>query len=357
MHLPWPILDIVALASLRSIDSCDVIKRVSTAASLEEVLESQPSLFADDVSAARNHAACALERAERNGTIVVPWWDATYPQRLRSIESPPAILWVRGELPSSATPTIGVVGTRACTAQYGKPVTERLIDEWIEYGCAIISGLAAGVDTIAHERTLRQRGITVAVIASGTDRISPRAAAHLADRIVDAGGAVVSEYRCGQAALPPFFPQRNRIISGISDAVAVIESARKGGALITAEFARRHGRPVFAVPGPITSSRSAGTNALLAHHQATMLCTATDVTSHLGIGRLVREPQPTFTPTPGSEHHAVLEVLNGGALHIDVIATRIGTDVGTTLIHLLELEIAGAVQQIEGLRFVRSNTV
>jgi DNA processing protein len=356
MHTTWPLADIVALASLRALEAAHVIARVSTMTSLEDALQQQASLLDDGLDALRRHAAAALDKAERNGTHVITWWHDAYPQRLRGIDAPPALLWVRGTLPANDVPAIGVVGTRACTAQYGKPVTERLVDEWVDSGCAIISGLAAGVDTVAHERTLRQRGVTVAVVASGTDRISPRSAAFLADRIVESGGAVVSEYRCGQAALPPFFPQRNRIISGLSDAVVVAESAIRGGALITAEFARKHGRALFAVPGPITSTRSAGTNALIAKGHAIMACTATDVTSHLGLGRLVREPLATFAAS-SPQQQAIVDVLDGGAMHIDAIATLVGTNVGTALVLLLELEIAGVVFQIEGLRFARSGSV
>ncbi len=356
MHSTWPLSDIVALASLRAFEAADVIRLVSTTASLAEALQPQPGLLDDGLDVLRGHAAAALDKADRNGTQVITWWHDAYPQRLRSIDAPPALLWVRGTLQPTETTAIGVVGTRACTAQYGKPVTERLVDEWVDHGCAIISGLAAGVDTVAHERTLRQGGITIAAVASGTDRISPRSASDLATRIVDAGGAIVSEYRCGQAALPPFFPQRNRIISGLSHAVVVVESAARGGALITAEFARRHGRALFAVPGPITSSRSAGTNALIAAGHAAMVCTATDVTAHLGVGRLVREPLATFSAS-SPQQQAIMDVLDGGAMHVDAIAVAIGTNVGTTLVHLLELEIAGVVCQFEGLRFARSGSV
>jgi len=357
MHTSWNTRDIASLAALRKIESADVINLVSTKSSLEEALETRGmQLLADDVEALRKHTEAALTRAHRNGTTIVSWWDSGYPARLRAIPAPPALLWVQGVLPSNDVPCIGIVGTRSCTAAYGKPVTEGLVDEFVRHGCAVVSGLAAGIDTVAHERTIKRTGVTMAVIASGTDRISPRSAHDLALRIVKHGGAVVSEYRCGQAALPPFFPQRNRIISGLSDAIVVVESAATGGALITAEFALRHNRPLFAVPGSITSSRSIGTHRLIAAGKARILCNAMDVTSAIGIGMILRERAPA-PALHDPVQHAIVQALCGGTLHVDAVARSVGIDVGTALVQLLELEIAGYVRQVDGLRFHHTNTV
>lgn len=253
------------------------------------------------------------------------------------------IVYVRGALPPESMPCVGVVGTRACTTQYGKPVTDALMKRWVEHGLAVISGLANGIDTLAHEATVRNGGVTVAVIASGIGRITPRHAQRLADQISQHNGAVVSEYPYHVAALPPYFPARNRIISGMSDAVVVIESNATGGALITAEFARQQGRPLYAVPGNITSSRSRGTNELLASGQARVLVDAETLLTELGL------EQPTTPPRTIPQE---LWFLGGDPLGIDAVAREWECSAAEALARLFQYELAGLVRQLPGSRFV-----
>ncbi|MCU0330651.1 MAG: DNA-processing protein DprA [Candidatus Kapabacteria bacterium] len=347
---PWPCRDIVALSLCSSLTAADVIAMAGALPTLEDAFDVLPALPGmQPCDALRDGAEQALRRAEVSGTDVITFFDDRYPERLRTIPAPPAMLWVQGALPPRSVPAVAVVGTRSCTASYGKPVTDTLTEAWVRAGCCIVSGLAAGVDTVAHERTLRSGGTTVAVIASGTDRISPSAAATLAKRIVDGGGAIVSEYRCGVAALPPYFPQRNRIIAGLADAVVVTESAAKGGALITAEFARRLQRPLYAVPGSILSSRSTGTNALLAAGLATMCVHADDVLASIGI-----TAQQTMFPLAASltpRQSAIVSALDGDDIHVDTLARHLNVDVGTVLSEMLALELTGAVVQTSPLRY------
>ncbi|MFN6113893.1 MAG: DNA-processing protein DprA [Bacteroidota bacterium] len=289
-------------------------------------------------------AAEQIERCKQLGVAVLAWHDPQYPTRLLDIASPPAVLFVRGSLPEPARPMLAIVGTRSCTIHYGKPVTEVLVESWTQRGAVIISGLAHGIDTVAHETTVRMRGSTVAVIASGIDRITPIVAQRMADRIVEGGGCIVSEHPCGVAALPPAFPARNRIISGMSDAVVVVESKRRGGALITADFARQQQRPLYAVPGPITSSRSEGCNALIADASARMLTCADDL----------RELPKWSAQRPAFESIDGLDT--GTPRHLDEIAMHWNCSASETMRRLLDLELEGRITRLPGNTFLARAT-
>jgi DNA processing protein len=346
----WPLVDLVALSLLKGITTADLMRLAAQHPDLQGALASldaDASLFGTPTEALREIAHDALHRAERIGVRVLTWSDAEMPRRVAHIPWPPALLWVRGNLPSITTPSVAVVGTRAATMQYGAPVTRSYVHAWVEAGCAIISGLAGGIDTVAHEATIDRNGCTVAVIASGIDRVTPTHARRLADRIVDHGGAVVSEYRCGQAALPPFFPQRNRIISALADAVCVMESDRRGGSLITADFARLHGRPLFALPGPVTSTRSAGTNALLRQQLAMAMDSADVVLDALGVQRLSLAADAT--PLTDLERR-LLHVIEGGEVSVDVVAARCDVEASVAWSTLLQMELRGLVRQLPGGR-------
>jgi len=346
----WTLVDLVALSMLQGVTAPEIRALSHQATDLEGALQLRAAditLFGSACSTLREIAADAIRRAEAMQVEVLPWYDERVPQRMRTVIDPPAVLWVRGTLPTATIPCIGVVGTRACTVNYGMPVTKAFVQQWVDAGCAIISGLASGVDTVAHEATLAAKGNTVAVIASGIDRVGPVRARHLAENIVERGGAVVSEYRCGQAALPPFFPQRNRIISALSDAVVVIESGRTGGSLITAEFAQRQGRPLYAVPGPVTSSRSAGTNALLRDQRARALCDANQLLDDLGMFTLAKAAPPPLSKRELDVVHAI----EGGESSLDVIAERCATPPHVLLPLLLDLELRGVLRQVPGGRF------
>jgi DNA processing protein len=347
---PWTLTDLVALSMLQGLTVVELRALSTTTQDLEgalHALASDTTLFGTPADALREIADGAIRRAAASDVAVIPWYDERVPLRMRDATDPPLVLWVRGSIPAATTPCIGVVGTRTCTVNYGMPVTKAFVERWVDAGCAIISGLASGVDTVAHEATLSAGGMTVAVIASGIDRVGPLRARRLADSIVDHGGAIVSEYRCGQAALPPYFPQRNRIISALSDAIVVVESGRTGGSLITAEFARRHCRPLFAVPGPVTSSRSHGTNALIRDGLARAVCDANDVLSALGVTQL-----PLEKPLPLTDlEQRVLRAVEGGDASVDVIAARCTITTSATWPLLLDMELRGIVRQLPGGRF------
>ncbi|MCX6140171.1 MAG: DNA-protecting protein DprA, partial [Candidatus Kapabacteria bacterium] len=225
----------------------------------------------------------------------------------------------------------------------GKPVTEMVVEEWTRKGCTIVSGLANGIDMIAHEASLRFGGRTIAVIASGIDKITPIPAKQLSDRIASNNGCVITEHACGVKAQPPYFPARNRIISGLSDCVVVIESKMKGGALITADFATKHGKGLYAVPGPITSSRSQGCHSLIKSGQAQCLVQPDDIAEHVYLSRDA-EPLVATPLIPGLD--------DGEPRLVDDLALRWGCSIPEALSRLMSLEMEGHVQQLPGQRYV-----
>lgn len=367
MPLPcnWTLDDLLAL-SLARIKGPALRQIVDTTSSLEEAVTqghealaahglSDDSLFtADTLAALRGRALEQREHCSRSGVDIITIWDDNYPALLKDIFYPPPVLYVRGSLQTPETVAVGIVGTRKCTS-YGKLTTERFAEQFSRSGLVVVSGLAFGIDTAAHKATLAAGGTTYAIIASGIDTISPHLSAKLAEDISAAGGAVISEYPCGARALPAYFPQRNRIISGIAQATVVVESRERGGALITAQFAIDQQRILFAVPGNITSEHSRGTNLLLQKAQAIPALSPEDVLLALGVGPppsgSLQQTLPVALP---QAEQVVYEQLGYEPLHIDLLAERCGTPGHELLVTLLELEFKGAVRQLPGKQFVKT---
>ncbi len=257
------------------------------------------------------------------------------PPLLRAIHGPPSRLYLRGAGDSELLwrPAVAIVGARACSS-YGAQVARLLGRELAAAGVVVVSGLARGVDGEAHRGALETDGHTVAVLGCGIDRDYPAAHAGLARDIAEAS-LLVSEYEPGVEPAPWRFPARNRIVAGLCAATIVVEARERSGALITADFALEEGREVFAVPGEITSSLSAGTNALL-RLGATPLTSAADVLESLGI-----EVAPSQPIT-----HPLLELLPATA---DELARATGLPPGHVAAALTELEVAGVVAEGEGL--------
>ncbi len=305
-----------------------------------------------DFVAYDNYAAQQLAVAAKHGARMVTIWHDEYPAALREIYNPPAFLFVRGTLTEADRQAVAIVGTRSMT-DYGHRMAETFARYFAERGVTVVSGLARGVDTAAHSATLRHHGRTIAVVASGLDAIQPHMAASLAGRIAQEG-AVVSEYRMGTRALPSYFPQRNRIISGLARGTVVIESAVDGGAMITAGFAIDQNRDVFAVPARVGDVRSAGCNKLIRECRATLVEHPKDVLVALGI---VDEMPVRAAPEPPADlsmfERTVLECLTDEPRHIDDIAERSSFAPHDVLVNLLTLELKGLVRQMAGKMFLR----
>jgi DNA processing protein len=268
--------------------------------------------------------------------------DPSFPPLLGAIHDPPAQLYVRGAADFSllVRPAIAVVGARACSS-YGRSVTRSLTRELAAAGLVVVSGMARGVDGEAHRGALEAGGTTVAVLGCGIDRDYPAAHTNLARRICDTG-LVVSEYEPGVEPAPWRFPARNRLIAGLCAATVVVEARERSGALITADFALEEGRDVLAVPGEITSSLSAGTNALL-KLGATPVTNATDALELYGLEPIERRSAPL-----GPAAEALLGVLRRESRTADELVRVTGIDAASTAAALIELELAGAVALEEG---------
>src|SRR5689334_17849189 len=220
-----------------------------------------------------------LDRAAAGGITVIAWHDERYPPLLRTIVDPPPVLWVRGALDALTRPAVAIVGSRAATP-YAIEVAARLAADLAARGIVVVSGLARGVDGSAHRGTLGAHGRTLAVLGTGPDIVYPREHAELAASICK-DGALVSEFGPGLPPLARHFPLRNRLISGISLAVVVVEASDKSGSLITARCALEQGRDVMAVPGSVLGGRNRGSHALL-KDGAKVVETADDILEELG---------------------------------------------------------------------------
>jgi DNA processing protein len=270
--------------------------------------------------------------------------DVLFPERLRAIFDPPPSLYLRGGCDPEllGCRSVAVVGARSCSP-YGAQVARMLGRELTSAGLVVVSGLARGIDGEAHRGALEAGGPTVAVLGCGIDRDYPASNAQLSRRI-EATGLVVSEYEPGVEPAPWRFPARNRIIAGLCEAVVVVEARERSGALITADFALDEGREVFAVPGEITSSLSAGTNALL-KLGAAPLTSADDVLDALGIERTI--PCETADVSPAAAQ--VLELVRDAPAGADDLAARSRLDAGALSVALTELELAGLVAAADGV--------
>jgi DNA processing protein len=291
-----------------------------------------------------NDARAERERAAARGVHAIEWNDPRFPLPLLAIADAPPALWYRGVLDVLDAPAVGIVGSRAASA-VALETAGRLAADLASRGVVVVSGLARGVDSAAHRGALRT-GRTIAVLGSGLERIYPPEHAGLA-RDIAGSGLVVSEYPPARPPLPLHFPQRNRLISGLSRAVVVIEASDGSGSLITAAFALQQGREVMAVPGNVLSGRNRGGHALI-RDGAAIVESADDIMSELGL-----QPPPTVSKRSGSVDPILRGMDAGHAYDLDALADQSGMRAARLLPHLLDLELKGLIRRVEGGRFVR----
>ena len=273
--------------------------------------------------------------------------DREYPECLKSIADPPPFLFVRGKIPQLHK-AMGVVGTRAITS-YGQMITDRLTSDLTKNGFVIVSGLAFGVDSCAHESCLQSNGKTIAVLGSGVDLIYPSSNINLANRIIKQGGAIVSEYPLSSPAIPHHFPERNRIISGLSRGVLVIEGGIKSGALITARLALEQGRDVFAVPNNITKVSLSGTNHLIRRSEAKLV----EIVDHILEEYQMEPTQRQMHFDFNENENSMLSKLSDGGKTMDELVVETSMKVPHLSEILTNLSLKGAVRE-EGNKWVLS---
>ncbi len=292
-----------------------------------------------------------LEQLKNNNVQILTFWDSSYPDRLKRIYDPPVFLFIKGDLKLLETKGIGVVGSRVPTS-YGKVITEQLSLEIAQNNLTIISGFARGIDSIAHNAALKCGGKTIAVLGNGLDITYPAENKRFL-KAFENQGLFVSEYPFGTNPDAGNFPKRNRIISGLSLGVLVTEAGGKSGALLTAMYAIDQNREVFAVPGPITSGKSTGTNNLI-KQGAKLIQGINDITSELS-GQLSLKLDQPVKPEPklNGREKTVYDLLKNEALHIDQLALRAGISTSEALTTLLTLELSGIVRQMAGKMFTK----
>ncbi|MBE0430497.1 MAG: DNA-protecting protein DprA [Dehalococcoidia bacterium] len=290
-----------------------------------------------------------MEKLERYGVRALVYDDPLYPSRLKEIYDYPPVLYVRGSLPAEDEPGLAIVGTRRPTI-YGRQVTEEIVADLARSGMVIVSGLARGIDSVAHRAALDAGGKTVAVFASGLDIVYPGENTRLAQTIMERG-ALVSEHPLGVKPRPESFPLRNRIMSGLSLGVLVVEAGEKSGALITAHQAVEQNREVFAVPGSILSPASQGTNRLI-QEGAKLVRDYADVLQELNLTIVAQQAEfKEFSPADGVES-AVLTQLSSEPNHIDEICRRSGLAMPEVSSTLAMLELKGIARQVGSMNYV-----
>lgn len=308
-------------------------------------------------SALEREVAAQLSRLNKAGGRIVTFWDAEYPENLKRIYDPPPYLWVLGALQPRDASGIAVVGTRSPTP-YGIQVADRMSAGLACLGLPVISGLARGIDTAAHRAAVRAGGRTVAVIGSGIDVIYPPENRGLAQTLLQEG-AIISEFEMGAKPDAVNFPRRNRLVSGISLGVLVVETGPEGGAMITAHLALDQGREVFATPSPLREGLRSGTNKLIREGKALLVESVDDIIAELAprLGGVVASDKPRAAP-PRPDltlfERKVFDTLDEAPIHIDEVSRRSGLSPADTLVHLLTLEFKGAVRQMAGKLFMRA---
>lgn len=287
---------------------------------------------------------------EKAGIKVLTIFDDDYPLGLREIYGAPMIIYYKGVLDSGVLENcFGVVGTRKPTG-YGRVVTEKLTNELVEAGLTIVSGLARGVDTVAHIAAIEAGGKTIAVLGGGLSKIFPSENIRLAEKIASGFGAILTEFPPSYPHLAGNFPARNRIIAGLSKGVLVTEAAEDSGSLITARLALEQGREVFAVPGPITSSMSEGTSVLL-KDGAKLVSSVADILDELGVKKVSQVKATDLNLS--KEEIEILEFIRDEGKHVDEIARTLKRQIAEVSGVLLKLEILGVVRNLGAGNYIR----
>jgi DNA processing protein len=285
-----------------------------------------------------------FERLSNYKVKVTTILDSNFPKNLRDLNGAPLVLYYKGSLNCLKTNSVAIVGTRRITS-YGREVTEKFSGELANLGITIISGLAHGVDTVAHRACLIAGGRTVAVLGNGLETIYPSENKNLAEEIVKNGGAVISEFPLNYPALPVNFAIRNRIVSGLSDAVIVIEGAEKSGTLLTAGHAAEQGKTVFAIPGQITSPLSAAPLYLL-KNGAKIATSVKDILEELNLQLSVDKEKIQRVIPDTKEEAVLLEFLENESLHLDELVRMSNGKTSEISARLTIMEMKGMVRSL-----------
>ena len=294
------------------------------------------------------------EKVEKAGIKMVTQEEEEYPELLKELYSPPIALYVRGTLPNQSFPKLAIVGSRKVSS-YGKQTTPDIAGQLAQTGIVIVSGLALGIDALAHQAAVDNNAPTVAVLGCSIDdgSIYPRANYQLAHKIIETGGAIISEYPLGTSPLKQHFPARNRIISGMSLGVLVIEATQQSGSLLTSRHALDQNREVFAVPGSIYNESSSGTNNLI-KMGAHLVNNAQDIIDVLDLktSPLFKDDIPVTPDT--YEESLLLPLLSKEPIHVDILVSSSTLDMAAVSATLILMEMKGKVRNLGGMMYVKT---
>ncbi len=292
-----------------------------------------------------------VRQVETSGVGVVTWGSPEYPELLREIPAAPPLIFLRGQLKPIDRWAVAVVGTRRLTA-YGRQVTRDLVAGLVVNGITVVSGLARGIDAVAHRTALEDGGRTIAVMASGIDKVYPPEHRDLAREIVAGRGAIISDYPFGAEPESSHFPARNRLISGLSLGVIVIEAGERSGALITARFALEQNREVFAVPGNIHSPVSVGTNRLI-QQGGKLVMRVEDILEELNLRMAAEQAVAQVVLPETAEEAALISQLSSQPIHVDELGRLTGMPMSLISSTLTMMELKGMIQQVGGMNYIR----
>jgi DNA processing protein len=296
-----------------------------------------------------------MSRLDAAGIKAYTWNDPEYPARLKEIDDKPPVLYVRGELAPVDEVAVAVVGTRRATP-YGRQAAEHFATDLASNGVTVVSGLARGIDAVAHRAAMAAGGRTIAVLACGLDIVYPAEHAKLAREITE-HGALVSDYPLGMQPRSEFFPRRNRILSAMSLGVLVVEGGEGSGSLITARYALDQNREVFAVPGSIYSPGHRGTNKLIQDGEAKLVSSTEDILEELNLKMVTQQIElREIVPTDPTEAK-LLSVLSDQPSHIDDVQRASGLPIASVSSALAVLELKGVVRQVGPMSFVMAREV
>ncbi|MCL6258772.1 DNA-processing protein DprA [Aquiflexum sp. TKW24L] len=301
-------------------------------------------------------ASDIISNCRKKGINILTFSDPKFPSRLKVMDDCPMVLYTKGEINLNPNRSLAIVGTRNVT-EYGKNITKKIIEDIVPYHATIVSGLAYGVDIEAHKTSLANNLPTIGILGSSVDQIYPALHKNTADQMIESGGGLVSEYPPGTVMHPSNFPRRNRIISGLSDAVIVVEAAQKGGALITAEIAFSYNKEVFAVPGNLLSTYSEGCNNLIRSMKATIYTGPKDLEEALSWSKENLSSSNTKTKMLdlskyNDEEKDILNLLmEKKELEIDQIAILLNVSISSLASNLLNLEFEGLIKSLPGKKY------
>jgi len=329
-------------------------RAISVAGSPREVWKNRESLAGSLNLPSPSSAILSPEESydflEKKGQKFITLYDAEYPPLLKEIPMPPMLLFYQGALPSSEAFLFAIVGTRLPTG-YGRDIARRFSQELVKAGCEIVSGMARGIDKEAHTGALEAKGRTYAVLGSGLDVIYPPEHKLLFEKIRDSGG-VISEFPPGTQPDYYNFPARNRIISGLSRGVLIVEAPEKSGALTTAHSALDQNREVFAIPGSIASRQSKGTHALIRDGKAKLVTSVEDILTEFGLEFAIQKKKEDISLT--AEEKALLALLTDAPRSVEDLAQASGLPISRIMGQLTLLELKGLVRKEPGSGYRKS---